>query len=123
MTDLLPAERGTRFLAGKAYHWARWHPLGLSDGPADLVLLPGHADSDPGGCKATVLTAPDPALPGLIRWFCVLHTGHVTRHLHRPDLGSPPVWWGTTNTDRILVPSGWGPGVRLPTEALRGPDD
>lgn len=98
---LLPAERRTIHLGGKAYFWYRETVYG------DLELVPGHAPRDPAGCQAmqsTTLVTGAPTWPRV----CILHRAHATAHLHRPELSHPGEWWGD-------------PPVRLPNGAIAVP--
>lgn len=84
---LLPAERRTVHLGGKAYMWHRQTPYG------PLGLFPGYAPGDPQGCQG----AQTPVLVGAALTYprvCVLHRAHGTRHLHKPQLDTPGEWWG-----------------------------
>lgn len=99
---LLPAERNTIRLGGKAYFWSRETAWG------DLELVPGYVPTDPAGCQG--IQTPQLITPGAQTWprTCVLPRAHATPHLHKPTLTGPGEWWGT-------------PPVRLPNGAIAVP--
>lgn len=84
---LLPAERRTAIIGGKAYMWGREAAYG------PLTLSPGYAPGDPRGCQASQAPQLHTGAPIWPR-VCVLPRAHGTRHLHKPELDQPGEWWG-----------------------------
>lgn len=99
---LLPAERHTVILGGKAYFWSRETAWG------DLELVPGYAPRDPAGCQAKQVQQLATGAPSWPR-VCRLHRAHGTRHLHQPVLGDPGEWWGESP---VRLPNG---AIAVPT--------
>lgn len=82
---LLPAERHTVVLGGKAYMWSRTSPYG------PLTLSPGYAPGDPMGCDYV-----EPVQQFQDHWprVCTIHRFHAGQHRHKPTLDSPVELWG-----------------------------